>query len=163
MKVLPIESACRRLRTTEDLNAIGKGRMKKNKIRYSLADVKEMVADDRVVLVDGGDAESFEVEHLPGAVNVPEIATYLADSSPGGLAAMQETFRKIFSGRGVSSDKPVIIYEDGGDIQCRSTCRGVLAAHLPRAPQSGDFRKRAGGLGKSRAAHGERQGLPGAG
>jgi thiosulfate/3-mercaptopyruvate sulfurtransferase len=111
--------------------------MNKKKIRYSIADVKELIANGPVVLIDGGDAESFEVEHLPGAVNVPEIATYLADSSPEGLANMQDTFKDIFAGRGISTDKTAIIYEDGGDIQCRSTCRGYWLLTYLGHPSAG--------------------------
>ena len=101
-----------------------------------MAELKKLIATHSVVLIDGGDAESFEVEHLPGAVNIPELAAYLADSSPEGLENMHHTFKEIFTRQGISSDKIVIIYEDGGDIQCRSTCRGYwLLTYLghPRA------------------------------
>ncbi len=94
------------------------------KILYSLEEVKELISKDSAVLIDSGDAESFQVEHIAGAVNIPEIKNFLAKSTPSGLIEMKEKFKALFSKAGVSQDKTAILYEDGWDSQCRSTCRG---------------------------------------
>jgi thiosulfate/3-mercaptopyruvate sulfurtransferase len=94
------------------------------KILYSLEEVIELISTDSAVLIDSGDAESFQVDHIAGAVNIPEIKSFLAKSTPGGLAEMKEKFQDLFSKAGVSKDKTAILYEDGWDSQCRSTCRG---------------------------------------
>jgi thiosulfate/3-mercaptopyruvate sulfurtransferase len=94
------------------------------KILYSLEEVQELIAKDSVVLIDTGDAESFQVEHIAGAVNIPEVKSFLAESTPAGLVEMKEKFKALLSKAGVSQDKTAILYEDGWDSQCRSTCRG---------------------------------------
>ena len=94
------------------------------KILYSLKEVLELISKDSAVLIDSGDAESFQVDHIAGAVNIPEDKSFLAESTPAGLIEMKEKFQALLSKAGVSKDKTAILYEDGWDSQCRSTCRG---------------------------------------
>lgn len=42
-----------------------------------------------VVIIDTRDPEDYAVSHIPGAVNIREIFTYLANSTPEGLENLQ--------------------------------------------------------------------------
>ncbi len=97
-----------------------------NKILYTLEDVKRLVSEGSTVLIDGGDPESYKIDHLPGAVNIPEISSFLAESTTPGLEKMQNLFKDAFSRAGISHDKKVIMYEDGWEVLCRSNCRGYF-------------------------------------
>ncbi len=94
------------------------------KILYSLEEVQELIAKDSAVLIDTGDAESFQIDHIASAVNIPEVKSFLAESTPGGLIEMKEKFQSLFSKAGVSKDKTAILYEEDCGSQCPGGCRG---------------------------------------
>lgn len=95
-----------------------------NKTLYSAQDVKALIAQNAVALVDVRSKEFYDEGHIPGAINIPEMFTYLSTSSPAGLADMQQTFQALFSQAGLSPDKLVISYEDCLDRYYGSSCRG---------------------------------------
>ncbi len=107
------------------------------KILYSINEVTSLILSDAAVLIDTGDAESFKVDHIAGAVNVHEIRTYLATSTGAGLAKMHENFKDVFSKAGLTRDKVAILYEDGWDTHCRTTCRGYWLLKYLGHPQVG--------------------------
>lgn len=84
-----------------------------------------------VVLIDTRDAASFAEAHLPGAVNIHEIFTYLATSTPQGLAALRDTFTGAFAKAGLSGKETAVIYEQSMTTGFGQSCRGyVLLRHL---------------------------------
>ncbi len=108
------------------------------KILYSLEEVQELISKDSAVLIDTGDAESFQIDHIAGAVNIPEVKSFLAESTPGGLIEMKEKFRSLFSKAGVSKDKTAILYEDGWDSMSKHLQR-VLAPEIPGTSKCGNI------------------------
>ena len=46
----------------------------------------------KAVLIDIRDPESYQAGHIVGAVNVPDVFSYLAQTSPEGLQALQAQF-----------------------------------------------------------------------
>lgn len=89
-----------------------------------------------LVIIDTRAPEAYAAGHLPGAVNLHEIFTYLATSTPEGLAALQHTFSERFSAAGVGGEETVVIYEDAMDTGYGQSCRGwFLLRYLghPRA------------------------------
>jgi thiosulfate/3-mercaptopyruvate sulfurtransferase len=77
-----------------------------------------------VVLVDTRDPEAYAAGHLPGAVNVREIFTYLATSTPEGLKELSTTFASLLGAAGISGDEEVVIYEDSMNNGYGQSCRG---------------------------------------
>ena len=45
-----------------------------------------------IVIIDTRDPATYAAGHLPGAVNIHDIFTYLATSTPEGVAAMRDKF-----------------------------------------------------------------------
>lgn len=56
------------------------------KVLISAAELAELMKSERVVLIDTRDAAHFAEAHIPGAVNIREVVTYLAMSTPAGEA-----------------------------------------------------------------------------
>ncbi|HIJ78355.1 MAG: sulfurtransferase [Desulfobulbaceae bacterium] len=101
------------------------------KILYPPQEVNSLIAQHAVLLIDIRDNESYAEAHIPGAVNVPEVFTFLSTSSPAGLAELQATFSHSFARAGVTSDRRVIFYEDSLDSRYGASCRGYwLAGYL---------------------------------
>ena len=90
-----------------------------------------MMASERVVLIDTRDAGQFAEGHIPGAVNLREVFTYLAKSTPEGLAALRDTFANAFGKAGLSGEETAVMYEQSMDTGFGQSCRGyVLLRHL---------------------------------
>ncbi|VVE05184.1 Thiosulfate sulfurtransferase [Pandoraea soli] len=62
------------------------------RVLISPDELTQLIQSGPVVLIDTREAASFAEAHLPGAVNIHEIFTYLATSTPEGLAVLRETF-----------------------------------------------------------------------
>jgi len=101
------------------------------KILYTLQEAQALLAEGSVLLVDIRDQDTFAQGHIPGAVNLPEIFSFLSESSPAGLAALQNAFGASFSRVGVTHERKVIFYEDSFDTRYGASCRGYwLARYL---------------------------------
>lgn len=76
------------------------------------------------MFIDVRDSKDFEAGHLPGAVNMPDIFTYLAETTEDGLKILQEKFVALFSEYGLDGKKTAIIYEDALHTRYGGSCRG---------------------------------------
>src|SRR6476659_2302372 len=72
------------------------------KVLVTPAELSGMMNSEPIVLIDTRDPASYAAGHLPDAVNIHDIFTYLATSTPAGVAAMRETFAHIFGDAGLS-------------------------------------------------------------
>ena len=64
-----------------------------------------------VLRIDLRPAEDFAVGHIEGSGHVDIYGVSLSDSSEAPLQAFLTLFRTLFGSRGVSLDKPVVIYD----------------------------------------------------
>jgi thiosulfate/3-mercaptopyruvate sulfurtransferase len=95
------------------------------------AQLQTLMASEPVVLIDTRDPGQFAEGHLPGAVNLREVFTYLAKTTPEGLAALQDTFAEAFGKAGLSGRETAAVYEQSMDTGFGQSCRGyVLLRHL---------------------------------
>jgi thiosulfate/3-mercaptopyruvate sulfurtransferase len=95
-----------------------------NQILYSPKEVQELISQDNTVVVDIREEDDYKKSHIPGAVSIPDIFFYLAETTKEGLKEFQEKFQKLFSAAGITRDKKVIIYEDAFDKRYGASCRG---------------------------------------
>lgn len=65
-----------------------------------------------VVIIDTRDADTYAAGHLPGAVNLREIFTYLATSSAEGLSALKSTFHDHFGAAGLRGSDEMLPKEE---------------------------------------------------
>jgi thiosulfate/3-mercaptopyruvate sulfurtransferase len=83
------------------------------------------------VLIDTRDPATYAAGHLPSAVNIHDIFTYLATSTPEGVATMRDKFAAIFGAAGLSGKETAVVYEQSMNSGFGQSCRGyVLLRYL---------------------------------
>ena len=93
-------------------------------VLVSPADLDAMMKTEKVVLIDTRDADTYVAGHIPGAVNVREVFTFLATSSAEGLAELKDTFAKHLGAAGLSGAETAVFYEDALNSGYGQSCRG---------------------------------------
>jgi len=90
--------------------------------------VEELVAlpPNNIVIIDTRDPESYAAGHIEGAVNVHDIFTYLATSSPEGMAELTDKFASAFGACGLDGKKTAVLYEQSMDTGFGQSCRGYF-------------------------------------
>ena len=86
---------------------------------------------ESLVIIDTRDDATYASGHIPGAVNLRDIFTYLATSTPEGMEAMHEKFVSEFGRIGLSGKETAVLYEDTMSSGFGQSCRGYfLLTHL---------------------------------
>jgi thiosulfate/3-mercaptopyruvate sulfurtransferase len=94
-------------------------------------DLVDLMGREPVVLIDTRDAARFAEAHLDGAVNIHDVFTYLATSTPAGLDALRDKFAQAFGAAGLSGTQWAVVYEESMTTGFGQSCRGyVLLRHL---------------------------------
>src|SRR5882757_3708870 len=95
------------------------------------AELTELATSESIVVIDTRDPATYAAGHLPNAVNVHDIFTYLATSTPEGVAAMRDKFAAIFGAAGLSGLETAVVYEQSMNTGFGQSCRGyVLLTYL---------------------------------
>jgi len=101
------------------------------KILVTPAELSDMLEGEQIVLIDTRDPETYAADHLPNAVNIRDIFTYLATSTPEGVAAMRDKLASIFGAAGLSGNETAVVYEQSMNTGFGQSCRGyVLLRYL---------------------------------
>jgi thiosulfate/3-mercaptopyruvate sulfurtransferase len=101
------------------------------KVLVTPAELSELAAGEPIVIIDSRDPATYAAGHLPNAVNVHDIFTYLATSTPDGVAAMRDKFAAIFGAAGLSGTETAVVYEQSMNTGFGQSCRGyVLLTYL---------------------------------
>jgi thiosulfate/3-mercaptopyruvate sulfurtransferase len=83
-----------------------------------------------VTLIDLRPAEDFAVGHIEGSRHLDIYGVSLNDSSEGPLNAFLALFRTLFGARGVSLDRPVVIYDhETGERAARAVWLLAVLGH----------------------------------
>jgi len=88
--------------------------------------VAAMIEAEPVVVIDTRAPEEYAAAHIPGAVNIREIFSYLATSTPEGLITMHQTFAALLGDAGLSGAEHAVIYEDAMNNGYGQSCRGYF-------------------------------------
>ena len=88
------------------------------------ADLAALMASEPVVVIDTRDAEVYAAGHVPGAIHLREIFTFLATSTPEGMAELRSTFAAHFGAAGLSGAETAVLYEDAMNTGYGQSCRG---------------------------------------
>lgn len=101
-----------------------------NRYFTAIEELSFLLSGENVVLIDTREPEDFIVEHIPGAINLYDIFTYLATEENGGYNAMVKHFAQLFGNAGIEGHERVIIYEDAMDNGYGRSCRGYFLLKL---------------------------------
>jgi thiosulfate/3-mercaptopyruvate sulfurtransferase len=93
-------------------------------VLVSPEELSTLMQAEPVVIIDTRDADTYAVGHLPGAVNMREIFTFLATSTAEGLSALKSTFQEHFGAAGLSGAETAVFYEDALNSGYGQSCRG---------------------------------------
>jgi len=98
--------------------------MTTDSVLVSPEQLSRMMGAEPVVIIDTRDADTYAAGHLPGAVNMREIFTFLATSTAEGLSALKSTFAEHFGAVGLSGLETAVFYEDALNSGYGQSCRG---------------------------------------
>src|SRR5271168_3822098 len=76
------------------------------------------------VIIDTRNPDAYAAGHLPNAVNVHEIFTFLATSTPEGIHELKTKFAEAFGKAGLSGKETAVIYEQSMNSGFGQSCRG---------------------------------------
>jgi len=78
---------------------------------------RELASDAPPLVLDVRAAEQFAVSRIAGAVHIDLWGVSLIDTSPAPLRAFMWMIGHLFSLRGVTPDRPVVVYEEQSGIK----------------------------------------------
>ncbi len=96
-----------------------------DKVLLTPAELQGMMGPD-VVVIDTRSPDAYAAGHIPGAVNVHEIFTYLATSTPEGMATLRQKFADAFGAAGLSGAETAVCYEESMNSGFGQSCRGYF-------------------------------------
>ena len=95
-------------------------------VLISPTELENMLSSEPVVVIDTRDPAVYAAGHIPGAVNLRDIFTYLATSDKEGLKALEKTFADEFGSVGLSGKETAVIYEESMNSGFGQSCRGYI-------------------------------------
>src|SRR5258705_9670624 len=93
-------------------------------VLISPGELADLVTKEPCVVIDTRNPEAYGAGHLPNAVNVHEIFTYLATSTPEGMQELKTKFADAFGAAGLSGKETAVIYEQSMNSGFGQSCRG---------------------------------------
>lgn len=88
--------------------------------------VASLMEGEPVVVIDTRAPKDYAAAHIPGAVNIREIFSFLASSTPEGMVTMHQTFADLLGAAGLSGAEHAVIYEDAMNNGYGQSCRGYF-------------------------------------
>lgn len=98
-------------------------------------ELANLLEQKSVVVIDTRAPEEYAISHIPQAVNLREIFTYLATSTPEGLTSLRSQFTELLGAAGISGTEHIIIYEDALNTGYGQSCRGYFLLKYFGCPQ----------------------------
>ena len=93
-------------------------------VLISASELAELTSKEPCVIIDTRNPDAYGAGHLPNAVNVHEIFTYLATSTPEGMHELKTKFADAFGKAGLSGKETAVIYEQSMNSGFGQSCRG---------------------------------------
>jgi thiosulfate/3-mercaptopyruvate sulfurtransferase len=97
-----------------------------DKILITPAQLNGMIKSLPTVVIDTRSPDAYAAGHIPGAVNIHDIFTFLATSSKEGLQELKGKFAAAFGAAGLSGEEVAVIYEESLNTGFGQSCRGYF-------------------------------------
>ncbi len=107
-----------------------------DKVLISPAELSAMIPSPDVVVIDTRSPEAYAAGHIPGAVNLFEVFTFLATSTPEGVAELRDTFAKHFGAVGLSGSELPVFVEESMNSGFGMSCRGYFLMQFLGYPKA---------------------------
>jgi len=105
-------------------------------ILISPSQLKQMTTSLPTVIIDTRSPDAYAAGHIPGAVNLHDIFTFLATSSKEGLEELSGKFADAFGAVGLSGDEVAVVYEDSMNTGFGQSCRGYFLLEFLGYPKA---------------------------
>jgi thiosulfate/3-mercaptopyruvate sulfurtransferase len=99
-------------------------------------DFAELLEVDSVTFIDTREPEQFAGGHIPGAVNIPEIFSFLAEPGCQTIEEIVAVFTELFGAAGLSGEQRAVIYEQSMDSGLGQSCRGYFILKVMGYPRA---------------------------
>src|SRR4030081_3678093 len=93
-------------------------------VLISPGELADLASKQPCVIIDTRNPDAYGAGHIPNAVNVHEIFTYLATSTPEGMHELKTKFADAFGKAGLSGNETAVIYEQSMNSGFGQSCRG---------------------------------------
>jgi thiosulfate/3-mercaptopyruvate sulfurtransferase len=98
--------------------------------------LRQMSESLPTVIIDTRSPDAYAAGHVPGAVNIHDIFTFLAMSSKEGLEELRGRFAEAFGAAGLSGEEVAVIYEDSMNTGFGQSCRGYFLLQFLGYPKA---------------------------
>ena len=106
-----------------------------NGILINPAELADLTQTVPCAIIDTRTSKAYGESHIPGAVNLHDIFTYLATSTLEGIAELKGKFETEFGAAGLSGKETAIIYEQSMNTGFGQSCRGYFLLQYLGYPQ----------------------------
>src|SRR5712672_2473505 len=93
-------------------------------VLITAGELADLITKEPCVIIDTRNPDAYGAGHIPNAVNVHEIFTYLATSTPDGIHELKTKFADAFGKAGLSGKETAVIYEQSMNSGFGQSCRG---------------------------------------
>jgi len=93
-------------------------------VLITAGELADLLKTEPCVVIDTRNPQAYGAGHLPNAVNVHEIFTFLATSTPDGIHELKTKFADAFGAAGLSGKETAVIYEQSMNSGFGQSCRG---------------------------------------
>lgn len=107
-----------------------------DKVLISPVELQGMIPSPDVVVIDCRNPDAYAAGHIAGAVNVFEVFTFLATSTPEGVAELRDTFAKHFGAAGLSGSETAVFVEESMNSGFGMSCRGYFLMQFLGYPKA---------------------------
>lgn len=87
------------------------------------------------IIIDTRSEETYLKEHIPNAINMPEIFSYLSTSTNEGFDHLNKTFTELFGKAGLTGKEQVVFYDEALNTDFGRACRGAFLLHYFKYPR----------------------------
>ena len=105
-------------------------------ILISPSQLQQMADSLPTVIIDTRSPDAYLAGHIPGAVNLHDIFTFLATSSKEGLEELRDKFADAFGAAGLSGEEVAVIYEESMNTGFGQSCRGYFLLEFLGYPKA---------------------------
>lgn len=105
-------------------------------VLISASELATMMASGNTVIIDTRNPDAYAAGHVPGAVNEHAIFTFLATSTPEGIAELKTKFADAFGAAGLSGKETAVFYEQSMNSGFGQSCRGYYLMKLLGYPSA---------------------------
>jgi len=96
------------------------------KVLIEPAEMMDALGHPKAVIIDTRAPAKFAAGHIPGAINLHDIFTFLATSTPEGMAELRDKFAQAFGAAGLGGEETAILYEESMNSGFGQSCRGYF-------------------------------------